>query len=198
MDKNISIIQGLTSADQANPIRITDLGKVQTATAIDFSKVTILSDASINALVEGIKKAIVMVTTIIGGIGPVVLMTAGLIVNGFANITKILNVMRNGFNKLTGSHKSFQHIASAEAEAAVAHADRVRSGCGAERAHLPSPPGGRRGVCLADRAVVTVPDGRNGRGAVTDVGSAGVCGDGGAQARNGAARMVQSLPGARG
>ena len=46
MEKNLSIIQGLTATDQANPIRITDLGKVQTATAIDFSKVTILSDAS--------------------------------------------------------------------------------------------------------------------------------------------------------
>ena len=46
MEKNLAIIQGLTDADQANPIRITDLGKVQTATTIDFSKITILSDQS--------------------------------------------------------------------------------------------------------------------------------------------------------
>lgn len=30
MEKNLSIIQGLTSADQANPVRITDAGEVKT------------------------------------------------------------------------------------------------------------------------------------------------------------------------
>ena len=31
MEKNLSIIQGLTAADQANPIRITDAGELKTA-----------------------------------------------------------------------------------------------------------------------------------------------------------------------
>ena len=46
-----------------------------------------------NNMPEGIKKAIVMVTTIIGGIGPVVLMTVGLVANGIANMMKMFNYL---------------------------------------------------------------------------------------------------------
>jgi len=50
-----------------------------------------------NSLGEGGKKALVLLATIFGAIGPVFLMTFGLIANGAANIIKLFGTMRNGF-----------------------------------------------------------------------------------------------------
>ena len=55
-----------------------------------------------NNLSDGVKKAIVVLTVAIGAIGPVALMTFGLLANGLANIVKGALVLRNGYLRLTG------------------------------------------------------------------------------------------------
>jgi TP901 family phage tail tape measure protein len=55
-----------------------------------------------NNLSDGVKKAIVVLTVAIGAIGPIALMTFGLLANGIANIIKGALVLRNGYLRLTG------------------------------------------------------------------------------------------------
>jgi TP901 family phage tail tape measure protein len=55
-----------------------------------------------NNLSSGTKKAITILTVAIGAIGPVVLMTFGLLANALANILKGANILRNGYLRLTG------------------------------------------------------------------------------------------------
>jgi TP901 family phage tail tape measure protein len=50
-----------------------------------------------NDLGDGTKKFIVIATTLVGVIGPVLLMTFGLLANGVANIIKLFITMRSGF-----------------------------------------------------------------------------------------------------
>ena len=52
-----------------------------------------------NNLGEGTKKFIIVATTLVGVIGPVLLMTFGLLANGIANIIKLFITMRSGFLK---------------------------------------------------------------------------------------------------
>jgi len=58
-----------------------------------------------NGLSEGTKKFIVVGTALVGLIGPVLLMTFGLLANGVANIVKLFLSLRIGFLKLTGNSK---------------------------------------------------------------------------------------------
>ena len=58
-----------------------------------------------NNLSDGTKKFIVIATTLVGVIGPVLLMTFGLLANGAANIIKLFLAMRGGFLKLSGNSK---------------------------------------------------------------------------------------------
>ena len=55
-----------------------------------------------NNLSSGTKKAITILTVAIGAIGPVALMTFGLLANALANILKGANILRNGYLRLTG------------------------------------------------------------------------------------------------
>jgi TP901 family phage tail tape measure protein len=55
-----------------------------------------------NNLSDGVKKALVVLTVAIGAIGPIALMTFGLLANGLANIVKGALVLRNGYLRLTG------------------------------------------------------------------------------------------------
>ena len=55
-----------------------------------------------NNLSDGVKKAIVVMTVAIGAIGPIALMTFGLLANGLANIIKGAMILRNGYLRLTG------------------------------------------------------------------------------------------------
>jgi len=50
-----------------------------------------------NSLGDGTKKFIVVASTLIGAVGPVLLMTFGLLANGVANIIKLFITMRSGF-----------------------------------------------------------------------------------------------------
>jgi len=58
-----------------------------------------------NGLSDGTKKFIVVATTIVGGIGPILLMTFGLLANGVANIVKLFLSLRTGFLRLGGNSK---------------------------------------------------------------------------------------------
>jgi TP901 family phage tail tape measure protein len=53
-----------------------------------------------NNLPEGVKKAIAIVVGAIGTIGPVLLMTVGLVANGIANMLKLFIMMRKGYQQL--------------------------------------------------------------------------------------------------
>jgi TP901 family phage tail tape measure protein len=55
-----------------------------------------------NNLGDGTKKFIVIATGLVGFIGPVLLMTFGLLANGLANIIKLFLALRVGFLKMTG------------------------------------------------------------------------------------------------
>jgi len=55
-----------------------------------------------NNLSSGAKKAITLLTVAVGAIGPVLLMTFGLVANGIANLVKGFMVLRNGYLRLTG------------------------------------------------------------------------------------------------
>ena len=76
-----------------------------------------------NGLGDGTKKALVVVATIIGAIGPVFLMTFGLIANGAANIIKLFATMRNGFLGLGKQSDQLafqtQYMSSEQIEAAT-------------------------------------------------------------------------------
>jgi TP901 family phage tail tape measure protein len=79
-----------------------------------------------NNLSSGAKKAITILTVAIGAIGPVALMTFGLLANGLANGIKFISILRNGYLRLTGQSKvlgeqtQFLTVQQQEA-AAVAH-----------------------------------------------------------------------------
>ncbi len=56
-----------------------------------------------NSLGDGTKKFIVVASSLVGIIGPVLLMTFGLLANGVANIIKLFLALRTGFMKLGGN-----------------------------------------------------------------------------------------------
>jgi TP901 family phage tail tape measure protein len=58
-----------------------------------------------NGLGDGTKKFIVIASTLVGIIGPTLLMTFGLVANGVANIIKLFLALRGGFLKAGGSTK---------------------------------------------------------------------------------------------
>ena len=55
-----------------------------------------------NGLSDGTKKVITVITALVAGVGPVLLMTFGLLMNGVANLIKLFAVMRGGIAKLNG------------------------------------------------------------------------------------------------
>lgn len=79
-----------------------------------------------NNLSSGAKKAITILTVAIGAIGPVALMTFGLLANAFANGIKFVSILRTGYLRLTGQSQvlgeqtQFLTVQQQEA-AAVAH-----------------------------------------------------------------------------
>ncbi len=60
---------------------------------------------SFNGLGDGTKKFIVIASTLVGIIGPALLMAFGLVANGAANIIKLFLGLRSGFLKLGGNSK---------------------------------------------------------------------------------------------
>jgi len=76
-----------------------------------------------DGLSEGTKKFIVVAGTLIGGIGPILLMTFGLVANAIANIIKLFVTMRGGFLKAGTTSKVLadqtQYLSSEQLEAAT-------------------------------------------------------------------------------
>jgi TP901 family phage tail tape measure protein len=56
-----------------------------------------------DGLSEGTKKFLIVATTLTGVVGPILLMTFGLLANGTANIIKLFLALRTGFLKLSGN-----------------------------------------------------------------------------------------------
>jgi TP901 family phage tail tape measure protein len=59
-----------------------------------------------SSLSDGTKKAITVMITVIGGLGPILLMTFGLLANGVANIIKLFLTLRTGYQRLTGQSQN--------------------------------------------------------------------------------------------
>jgi len=76
------------------------------------------------SLSSGTKKAITLMATVIGGLGPILLMTFGLLANGVANIIKLFLTLRNGYLRLTGQSQilgeSTQYLTMEQIDAAAA------------------------------------------------------------------------------
>jgi TP901 family phage tail tape measure protein len=53
-----------------------------------------------NKLPDGIKKGIAVITAVVGGLGPIFLMTFGLLANALANTMKGFNLLRKGYQSL--------------------------------------------------------------------------------------------------
>jgi TP901 family phage tail tape measure protein len=75
-------------------------------------------------LSDGTKKAITLMVTVIGGLGPIILMTFGLLANGVANIIKLFLTLRNGYLRLTGQSQVLgeqtQYLTMEQIDAAAA------------------------------------------------------------------------------
>ena len=79
-----------------------------------------------NNLSDRSKKIITILVATVGAIGPVLLMTFGLLANGLANIIKLFIVLREGFLRLTGQSNNLaqqtQFLTEEQAQAAaIAH-----------------------------------------------------------------------------
>ena len=75
-------------------------------------------------LSDGTKKAITVMVVAIGGLGPILLMTFGLLANGVANIIKLFLTLRTGYQKLTGQSQNLgeqtQYMTTEQLDAAAA------------------------------------------------------------------------------
>ena len=58
-----------------------------------------------NELPDGVKKVVSLIVAGVAGIGPVVLMTVGLVANGIANLMKMFNLVRQGYQRLAYGSK---------------------------------------------------------------------------------------------
>jgi len=86
-----------------------------------------------NGLSDGVKSGISRILLIIGGIGPVVLMTFGLLANGLANIIKLFAAVRNGFlglgknSNFLGNQTNYLSTEQSEAATIAASLDQAHS-----------------------------------------------------------------------
>lgn len=80
-----------------------------------------------NNLPDGIKNAIAVTTAVVGGLGPVFLMLAGLIGNGVANIVKGVQFMRRSIARIKGDAEAFNYLSDAE-HAALLASEKLQGG----------------------------------------------------------------------
>jgi TP901 family phage tail tape measure protein len=112
-------------------IALAPIGEVFLEVVTPF--VGIISDIleRFNALPEGIKKAVAATVAIVGGLGPVILMTFGLLANGIANSIKFIAMLRNGYLGITGQTRvlgeSTQYMTMEQLEASAAAASLNQS-----------------------------------------------------------------------
>ena len=70
-----------------------------------------------NELPGPVKNAIAVITGVVGGLGPVFLMTIGLIGNGVANLVKGIQFFRRTLARIRGDAKNFEFLSIAQLEA---------------------------------------------------------------------------------
>lgn len=126
-DKELSKISDATStkftaAFEQMKLALAPIGEqfMKVATPV-IEGITKLLD-KFNNLPDGIKNFAVIATAGLAGLGPIILMTIGLLANGMANITKGALALRSAFHRLRGSGKDVEYLAVAELEAATATA----------------------------------------------------------------------------
>jgi len=73
-----------------------------------------------NDLPDNVKNIIALTIGAVAGLGPIVLMTVGLIANGIANIGKLIQVIRKFFARLKGDASLFNYLTKEEQEATAA------------------------------------------------------------------------------
>jgi TP901 family phage tail tape measure protein len=115
-------------------VALAPLGKLFLEIATPFIDFATTVLKAFNSLPDGIKKIIGTVITVVGGIGPILLMTFGLINNGIANMIKFFATVRLGYLKMTGQAKGIgdetQYMTQEQLEAAAAAAslDQAHAG----------------------------------------------------------------------
>jgi TP901 family phage tail tape measure protein len=86
-----------------------------------------------DGLSSGTKKFIVTITGVIAGLGPVLLMTVGLVMNGLANMIKLFAFLKSAFNKtgqstaVLGSEVKYMTTEQRNAAAVAASLDQVHT-----------------------------------------------------------------------
>jgi len=77
-----------------------------------------------NNLSDGVKKTIGVIVAVVAGLGPIVLMTFGLLMNAFANGIKLFATLRAGYQRLTGGSvelgQQTQYLTMEQLDAAAA------------------------------------------------------------------------------
>jgi TP901 family phage tail tape measure protein len=77
-----------------------------------------------NGLSDGVKRTIGIIIGVVGGLGPIVLMTFGLLMNAFANGVKLFATLRAGYQRLTGGSvelgQQTQYLTMEQLDAAAA------------------------------------------------------------------------------
>ena len=86
-----------------------------------------------NGLSDSTKKIIVVITSLVAGLGPVLLMTAGLVMNGLANMIKLFAFLKSAFNKTgqstatLGTEVKYMTTEQRNAAAVAASLDQVHT-----------------------------------------------------------------------
>jgi TP901 family phage tail tape measure protein len=121
-----SSMNKFTSAIERIKVALVPLGEMFLEIATPFVDFGTKLLEAFNNLPDGVRKAIGTVITVVGGIGPVLLMTFGLINNGIANMIKFFATVRLGYLKMTGQAKGIgdetQYMTQEQLEAAAAAA----------------------------------------------------------------------------
>lgn len=137
-------IAGMSAADLAK-ISEKELGQISESTSVKFqaameqlkmsiapigeaflkgitpvvSMVSKIADA-FNNLPDGVKNAMAVVTAVVAGLGPVFLMTIGLLGNGLANLVKGFQFVRKMIAGIKGDASAFTYLSQKELEAVTA------------------------------------------------------------------------------
>ena len=121
-----SAMNKFTSAIERIKVALVPLGELFLNIATPFIDFGTKVLEAFNNLPDGMKKIIGTVITVVGGLGPVLLMTFGLINNGIANMIKFFATVRLGYLKMTGQAKGIgdetQYMTQEQLEAAAAAA----------------------------------------------------------------------------
>ena len=97
-----SAMNKFTSAVEQLQVALVPIGEVFLNVITPIIEKVAEITSGFSKLPEGVQKAITAVVTVVGGLGPIILMTFGLLANGIANSIKFIAMLRNGYLKLTG------------------------------------------------------------------------------------------------